>query len=286
MEVHMSRALQCGVVAASIGIAGILPGCGGLDLSGITGSTSLSDALNQLSQQVAADPTLSQLTVSDVVQGFEQYAQQFQGPGGSPALTADQQAQLESLQSQLDSGAITLADFSQQVQALIGDVAPGRAFAGRGMMGGPFGGDPESQLADDLQLTDEQRTQAADIAKRLHDDISALRVAAEDQIKALLTADQLAQLEAMPSQRARMGHGRPGHMGPPGEGVGLGGLFGLTKQLQLTEDQQTAIEKIRTDLRTAVAARHQQARDEFRAILTADQLALLDQLEAEHQPAQ
>ena len=52
----------------------------------------------------------------------------------------------------------------------------------------------------------------------------------------------------------------------------------------MTDDQQAAIEKIRTDLQDAVQARHQQARDEFRAILTADQLTLLDQAEAQFEP--
>ncbi len=54
----------------------------------------------------------------------------------------------------------------------------------------------------------------------------------------------------------------------------------LADELQLTADQQTAIDQVHTDLQAAVKARHEQARDEFRAILTSDQLTLLDQLES------
>ncbi len=62
-----------------------------------------------------------------------------------------------------------------------------------------------------------------------------------------------------------------------------GGLFSerFAAALELTEDQQTQIETIRSELRDAVEARHQQARDEFRAILTPEQLAILDAMETD-----
>ncbi len=308
----MSRTFRRGTtIVCLVGLAGFLTGCG----TTITGDTTLSDALSSLAQTVAADPTLSKLTVSDVVQGFAAYAGQLTGSSGTsgtggmmmpsaPAvqLTTDQQAQLEDLQSQLDSGAITQEQFAQQVQALIGDIAPGFAFAGMGMMGGPFRGDPVMGLADQLQLTDAEQQQAADVFQRLHDDITTLRQNAEDQIKALLTADQLAKLAELQAQSPRGGPGF-GHMGPPPMGggdnpspwgpngdpntapvAGRGTFTDLADELQLTDDQQVAIEQIRTDLQDAVQARHQQARDEFRAILTSDQLTRLDQAEAQVEP--
>jgi Spy/CpxP family protein refolding chaperone len=300
----MSGAFRFGTkIVGLVSLAGILTGCG----TTITGDTTLSDALSTLAQTVAADPNLSQLTVSDVVQGFAAYASQLAASSGAaglggmmlpsaPAvqLTADQQAQLEDLQGQLDRGEITQEQFAEQVHALIGDVAPGYAFAGMGMMGGPFRGDPVMELADQLQLTDEQRQQAEGIFAALHTDIETLRQSAQDQIKAQLTADQLARLEELQSQAPPAPPGGPGrrHMGPPPGNLGddaqppepgLDIWTRLADELQLTDDQQTAVEQIRTDLRDAVEARHQQARDDFRAILTADQLTLLDQIEAEHE---
>ncbi len=306
----MSGAFRLGtMIVGLVGLAGFLTGCG----TTITGDTTLSKALSSLAQTVTADPNLGQLTVGDLVQGFAAYASQLapssgtEGMGGmmmpsAPAvqLTADQQAQLEDLQGQLDRGEITQDQFAEQVHALIGDIAPGQAFAGMGMMGGPFQEPPGTNLADQLQLTDAQRQQAQDIFQRLHDDITTLRQNAEDQIKALLTADQLAKLAELHTQLPRGGPGF-GHMGPPPMAAGhnpppldpnqdpnaapvpgLGAFTALADELQLTSDQQAAIEQIHTDLQAAVKARHQLARDEFRAILTADQLATLDEIEAQH----
>lgn len=311
----MSRAFRHGTVAAGlVGLTGILTGC----TTTLTADATLSDALSSLAQAVAADPTLNQLTVSDLVQGFEAYTNQVVTSGAASGLadantamppepsplTADQQAQLEDLQGQLDRGEITQEQFAQQVQALIGDAAPGYAFAGTDMLGGAFPGDPVMGLADVLQLTDTQRQQAADIFTRLHTDIDTLRQNAQDQIKTVLTADQLAKLDELQAQPPPgPPPGGPGgrHMGPPPGDQGavapppdqdpnavpdpaVDTWTRLADELQLTDDQQAAIEKIRTDLQDAVQARHQQARDEFRAILTADQLTLLDQAEAKFEP--
>lgn len=283
-------------------------------MTGITPDTTIPDALAALAQAAGQDTTLNQLTIGDVVQAFEQYASQVSAgttAGTAPTpLTQDQQTQLEDLQGQLDRGEITPNEFAQQVHDLIGDVAPGMAFAGMGMMGGPFREGPGMRLAAQLQLTEEQQQQAQDIFTRLHTDIETLRQNAQDAIKALLTTDQLATLDELMSQRrplpggpgGRMGPGmmagEPGRgMGPGGErmggqmgpppaspdeaGAGLGPLARFADELQLTDDQKAAIEQIHTDLQAAVEARHQQARDEFRAILTADQLTLLDQLESQ-----
>ena len=285
------RILQCGSVFASLAALALFGGCG------ITADTTIADALRQLAQGADNDPTLSKMTVGDLVQGFEDYAGQFGGPGCMSALSADQLTQLQDLQGQLDRGEITPEEFAQHVQEIIGDIAPGYAFAGMGMMGGPFAGPPGGAIADLLQLTDAQQQQADDIFTRLHTDIAALRQAAQDQIRALLTADQLATLDELRAQntplRPGMGMMGGGMMGmggrlgggmlpPAGAGSDPGPLGRLADVLQLTDEQQAAIAQIHTDLRAAVKARHQQARDEFRAILTADQLAILDGIEAQN----
>ena len=56
----------------------------------------------------------------------------------------------------------------------------------------------------------------------------------------------------------------------------------LTNELSLTTDQQTEIELILTTTGDAIEARRAQERTDFRAILTAEQLAILDQWEADH----
>jgi hypothetical protein len=52
----------------------------------------------------------------------------------------------------------------------------------------------------------------------------------------------------------------------------------LAADLGLSDEQKAAIQTIQDNLHTAVEARRNQALDEFRAILTADQLAQLDQV--------
>jgi Spy/CpxP family protein refolding chaperone len=265
------------IVFSMIAIAGVGAGCG----SGITGDMTLSEALSALSDTVASDPVLNQLTVSDLVQGFQDFAQQTAGDGLTAQLTSDQQAQLEDLQNQFDNGDITAEEFADQVMDIIGDVAPGHAFAGRGMLGGPFRGHSSMSPQDALDLTDEQIEQAKEIFDHLHDDIGTLRENAHEQILALLTEDQRATLDEL--QSTPFGKHRPGRMGPGGGLIELGG-FGLpllADELSLTEEQQAAIEQIRTDLRIAVEVRHQQARDEFRAILSEEQLAKFDEMEAQ-----
>ena len=275
-----------------------------LAVSGCAGNVdpnqSISQALTQLAQTAAQVPALNQLTVSDLVAGFQQYADQLGSVSTAAApvqLTSDQQQQLEGLQAQLDSGQITQQEFATQVDNIIGDAAPTAAFGGFGFGGGPFAQTPGFEAADPLNLTDAQVQQAQDISQRLHDDLQKLRQNAHDQILAVLTPEQQAQLDQLFPQpagasRASGASGPSGPLMPPPHRFGMHGREmgmpgggpesfsqDLTGQLQLTAAQQTQIEQIRTDLRNAVQARHQQARDEFRAILTPEQLAILDQME-------
>jgi Spy/CpxP family protein refolding chaperone len=271
-----------------------------LAVSGCTGNMdpnqSVAQALTQLAQTAAQVPALNQLTVSDLVAGFQQYANQLGSVSTAAAtqLTSDQQQQIEGLQAKLDSGQITQQEFATQVDNIIGNTAPTAAFGGFGFGGGPFAQTPGFAAADPLNLTDAQVQQAQDISQRLHDDLQKLRQDAHDKILAVLTPEQQAQLNQLfPQPAGASGASGPsGPLMPPPHGFGMHGremgMHGggpesfsqyLTGQLQLTAAQQTQIEQIRTDLRTAVQARHQQARDEFRAILTPEQLAILDQMQ-------
>ena len=320
------NALRFSMMCAGL-IATILAGLSGCGTS-ITPDTTVSEALSQLAQAAGTDAALSQVTLGDLVQTLEASAGAVvsEPAGAAPTpLTEEQQAQLDELQGQLDRGEITQEEFNQQANDLLGDMGSADAFAGGGMMGGPPPGDPMMRLAEELQLTDEQRQQADDIFARLHTDIEALHETEREQTEAVLTAEQLATLNELASQepmppppheRGAEPMGPPpgeadpnmafpggpgGHMGPPpgafgpggdmppppdtdGAGADLGPLGRFADELQLTDEQTAAIAQIHADGRTAVEARHQQARDEFRAILTADQQATLDELEAQPGP--
>jgi len=233
---------------------------------------------------------LDQITVGDVVEAFQAFAAEASvgGPGGlhGASLTTDQRAQIEALQAQVSEGTISDEDFQSQVQAIIGDAGPGVAFVGFDFFGSPFGFGDRRFGAEPLDLTEEQREQARDIFTQLHDDIRTLRDAAHDRIRnEVLTEEQRATLDEMQMNRSGAGFGRVARFGGFGSmmGSGMGRHRGdrqfserFAAALELTEEQQTQIETIRSELRAAIEARHQQARDEFRAILTPEQLAILD----------
>lgn len=228
---------------------------------------------------------LDQVTVGDVVAAFQQFvANVGDGSGFGPraAMSAEQQSQLEDLQAQLYSGEITQEQFAEGIRGLVGDRAPGAAFGGFGFFGGPFGSGMRGHMAGPLDLSDEQLEQARAIFEQLHLDIRDLRTKAHKDIRGNLTEEQQAALDELRANRA--GRGLPrGLRGRP-FGGDRGGRFldRLAEELGLSEEQIAAIMQIREDLRSAVEARHQQAREEFRDILTDAQLAILDEIEAHH----
>jgi Spy/CpxP family protein refolding chaperone len=255
--------------------------------------------------------TLNQLTVADLVAGFQQFLGQLgQTPttGSQAGLTPEQQQQVQGLQGQLDSEEITEDAFATQVHGILGDAASTQTF---GVLGGSQFQQQATGTSDPLNLTAAQQQQAQDIATRLHDDIAQLRQEAHDQILSVLTADQQAKLNGsssgQPGQPAQpssaktrvqgmgvrsqgtsaevQGGGTTAGVQKAQSGVGVqGGGSGTVWQnpldsLQLTDAQKAQIDLIRADLRVAVQARHQQACDEFFALLTPDQQALLYEME-------
>lgn len=276
--------LWAGLSGATMSLGGL--GCAG----GINPNQTLGDLLAEVTQTVQGSPALNQLTVGDLVAGFQDFAGRVGGLGAGE-LTDDQILQFEDLQSRLDDDLISEDEFAAAVEGAIPDLAAGHGGCGRGNFGGPLGFGPGQRLANLLDLTDDQITQARDIYGRLRDDIEALRQAAHDDILALLTAEQQAILDDLFDREDKadesnaLGRGRPGGPDRPGRpgfirpGRMRWAQF-FIEVLDLTQEQQDQIRAIREALRDDVAARHQQARDEFRAILTPEQLNILDALES------
>lgn len=172
----------------------------------------------------------------------------------------------------------------------------------RSFDGGFTGGGPVDLLTNILGLSDDQKAQAQDIFDRMRTDLKALRDQAHTDIRNVLTVDQQAKLDEIIASHQPPADGPRGGMpgGPPPDGaIGIGhvGGFGpppmmpgdrqamqqamldrLAQDLGLSDDQKAAIKTIQDNLHTAVEARRNQALDELRAILTADQLTLLDQV--------
>lgn len=283
----MNRIARRVILAVSGCVAGLSAGACG---SGISSDTTLSEALQALSN----NPLLSRITVGDIVQGFSD----FLAGQDSAALSAAEEAELQSLQARLDGGQIDGAQFESLAQGLIGDRAPRRAFGGFGFFGSMFGHNFRGLLADELALTDEQIAQARAIFEAAHADIRALRQAAHQDIyNNVLTDEQRALLDDLREQfeARRQDDRQDGETTdmPNDDGTAAqpdGPMHGrrpflrrmmrrLADELELTDEQIAQIQTIRMDLRAAVRARHEQARVEFRAILTDEQLAVLDAFE-------
>lgn len=263
------RPRTLGIWVAGLAISGFaVQGCG----TGLTLDSTLGDVLNVL-------------TSGDLASAFDAFLSAAGSRGGG--LSQDQIAAIEDLQAQLDAGTLDAAGFSDAVDRILGDRAAGMAFGGFGMGGGPFGMHHPRPLGDLLDLTEDQQAQADAIFMDLHSNIDDLRMLAQEDIRAELTDEQLAILDSMKPADA-MGGGasarphrgmRPGPGGPGGPGSFEAHLAEL---LDLTEDQQAAIDAIRQQLRDDVQAAHEAAREAFRAILTDEQLATLDDFEAAH----
>jgi len=106
-------------------------------------------------------------------------------------LTDDQLAEIELLQAQLDLGAISQLEFSDAAHEIIGNRGAGMPFVGFSFYGSPFGRRMDAGAAGPLNLTDEQRAAAEEIFQLAHNDIDALCDAAQEEIRAFLTEEQL-----------------------------------------------------------------------------------------------
>jgi Spy/CpxP family protein refolding chaperone len=262
--------------------------------------------------------SLNQLTVADLVAAFQQFLTQLGSASTNSlstnaavaGLSAEQLQQLQGFQAQLDGEEITEEAFADRAHGILGNASAASPSA-FGVLGGLHHTQQAAGTSDLLNLTAEQQQQAQDIATRLHDDIAQLRQHAHDLIFSVLTPDQQTQLTGSNAGQAApattpttakiarhatvarsqastaVTQGTTATVGAqnstPATGAS-GGSSGAVWQnpmyeLQLTDAQKAQIELIRADLRVAVQARHQQARDEFFAILTPEQQALLYAIE-------
>lgn len=178
-------------------------------------------------------------------------------------------------------------------------VGVGRGYFGIGLRG-PFDGpDGIPPALESLDLTDEQKTAIKEIRDKARTDAAAAETrqarqeimqAAHDKIKALLTDEQIEKLEQLQANTLR-GSGRPGRgyfgIGPRGPFAGPDGMPPVLETLDLTDEQKTAIEEIRDETKTDVAAAEtrqaryeimQAAREKILNLLTDEQKEQLQQL--------
>lgn len=146
-----------------------------------------------------------------------------------------------------------------------GPRGPGQGLLASGLYVGP-------PLFARLNLTDGQVDQADEIFHQAHVDIRTLQRSARDQIRALLTEEQLAKLDALRENGPRALGIRPPAF-PPQSGSNP-----IADYLGLSDEQKAQIEPIRTATHDQIEARHTQARDAFRAILTPEQQQELDEI--------
>ncbi|TWT40577.1 LTXXQ motif protein [Phycisphaerae bacterium RAS1] len=266
------RQLGCG-----LGLVAVMASNGG-GCAGLSSDATLQELLDSSG--------LGSTTIADVLGAIDQFSGNAAFLPFGRTLTTEQQDQLAALHDQFAAGEITGDEFHTKAAEILGveDVGmgfgagPGRCFGSDGFAGGPRGGHggfggPQERLDALLDLTDEQADQAQTIFDAMRTDVTSLQDAARDAIDAVLTDEQLAQLDEL---RSNAGGEHHGHrvFGP--------GIDRLAEKLELTEEQQTQIETLLDTLKTDVQTRREQARTEFRAILTDEQLAALDEFEAAH----
>ncbi len=273
------RRIQMGTMVGALAIGMLAGGCGSsLATSDSTGS--LLDLLANLgiSEDTTLGDLLDQVTVGQVLDGVTQFAGSpaiMPGPFTQSGLSDAELVEIESLQAQLEAGEITEQEYNDALREIVG-------YACGMPPGGPaFGGGPSrhgmGRGAPPPALTDEQQQAADEIFQAERDDLEALRAAAEEDIRALLTEEQAASFDGLPP--LPIGGGPPPPVGPGGIAHGHEGgpLDRLTQALGLSDEQQIAIEEILTELHDAVAARHEQTRDELLSLLTDEQLEQLGQ---------
>lgn len=190
--------------------------------------------------------------------------------GGRGRLSEEQRAQIRALEAQLDAGALTPEQFAAQVDTLLGE--PQR--------GGRWGRRIRERFVERLQLTEEQQTAARDIHTAARHEVRKLRIAALGRARLALTEAQREKLAALRTERfASLRDKDSGrHIGrrPPARRAAFMGR--LATALELTDEQRTQMRSIRQELRNAVRAQHEAARDQFRALLTNEQKQTLEQM--------
>jgi len=236
------------------------------------------------------------------------------GLGNKLGLTADQRTQAQAIFAQ--ARADTQAQFSQvrdQIRNVLTDEQKAKfdslphPFAGRGpgAWGGPhaergFGREHPLQpdrLTSELGLSSDQVAGAKTILDDLHTNVTTLRDQARQQIRGLLTDEQKAKFDSLPQETDKSASAGPAWGGAFGHhkgwaGMRPGGAAGrlspderqqrlvqhLTNKLGLDDTQRASIATILENQRPTIKARWEAARTQFRALLTPEQAATLDQM--------
>lgn len=272
------KQIQTSAVVATIAFGLLAGGCGAT-LVGSDSTAGLLDLLASagISEDTTVSALLDQVTVGDVVNGVAQFADYATAEVASamPAsLTEAELAEIEALQAQLEAGAITAQEFDSATRELIGDAGPPPG--GQTLRGGPPGHPMGPGAPPPLDLTEEQQRAADQLSQTERDDVAALQAAANEELRALLTEEQLAIYDELPPLMLGPGDG-PGPHGPGQPGAdGAAPADRLAELLGLSEEQQSALSDIVASLQDAVQARREQARDEFLGLLTEEQLAQLE----------
>lgn len=229
---------------------------------------------------------LGAVVAGDLAEGFRNFvadAKAAQGDASAPVgLSDDERAQIEEIRAQLDEGAITPEQFADQVDAILGDAFPDGAFAGRQFFGAAFGERIRQRVAERLALTEEQLAAAREIFARTHREIRRIMLQTMAEIRLVLTDEQRAELDQLRGERFRSLRQSPDRGGwRPGRFRERARSFfeRLATELEITDAQREQIRLLREQLRESVRATHQAARDEFRALLTPEQLEILEQIE-------
>jgi len=251
------RVIAMGVLVGSAALLVLTTGCGGV-------------VANDQAAAVLAAPELDGL-----VAGWQALPGDGADEAGAPQtaagrgrLSEEQQAQLRELEGQLDAGSLTPEQFAEKVDALLG--APPR--------GGRFAQRIRDRVVARLQLSEEQRAAAQEIYAGLRHDVRKLRIAALARARLVLTEAQREKLAALRAERfaSLRAEGADQHGRPLARLRAFAGR--LADALELTDEQRVQMKSIRQELREAVRASNAAAREQFRALLTAEQQQTLDQM--------
>lgn len=271
---YVNRSMVVGIllVPLAFGLGGCTPGAAE---DGVLGAL-----LSQIDPNTSLGEVLDQLTVGDLIAGFQSFNRDLSGEGGfaagGPDLSDEQLESIREFQAQFSGGQIGRPELGSLVNQTVGDHMPHHAFAGFQFRGGPMGGAPRGRLADELGLTEEQQARADEIFEQLHADIRVLRDAIHADIQAVLTEEQLEALD----DTSRALFARRGGPRAPRAAGGNPLSERLTGDLALSEEQEASIAELRDELRGTIRDRHMQARQEFHDILTDEQIVMLDEIES------
>jgi hypothetical protein len=191
----------------------------------------------------------------------------------SRVLFRDQFVLVEDLQHRLDANAISVEEFADAVEAVIGDLTPGVAFAGFEFWGTAVRRWPRSGAGSGLGLSPKQNAHAQGTIRGLHQQIDVARRRAHRWISDALNTEQRSQICRL--QADRLG------LTPEDNGHGRIPLLDWLKRKQgLYGGREGQVAAALGLLRHEVRELHADARQRFVGMLNRDQARQLAEMEA------